>query len=85
MRTVEKVGWLLIGAAAGAGIALLYAPRSGRETRKIIRRSAEDARDAIVDKGEDILDAGRQVYRKGVDVAQSAADVFNRARAQVRS
>lgn len=81
MRTVEKIGWLLIGAAAGAGIALLYAPRSGKETRRIIRRSAEDAKDAIVEKGEDLLDAGRQIYRKGADAASSAASAINRARA----
>ncbi len=84
MRTIEKIGWLLIGAAAGAGVALLYAPRAGKETRKMIRRSAEDARDAIAEKGGDILDAGREVYRKGADVASSAAGIFNRVRSQAR-
>ena len=32
-----------IGAAVGAGFALLYAPQSGVQTRKKIKRSAEDA------------------------------------------
>ncbi len=40
---------LLIGALVGAGIALLVAPSSGEETRRMIsrraRRLAEDARD----------------------------------------
>ena len=82
MRPVEKIAWLLIGAAAGAGVALLYAPQSGEETRKFIRRTAGDAKDAVVDKGEEILDAGRDVYRKGVDAATaSASGVFNRVRA----
>ncbi len=33
---------LVVGAAIGGGIALLTAPRSGRETRERIREGAED-------------------------------------------
>jgi gas vesicle protein len=48
-----------IGALAGAGIALLYAPCSGKETRRIIgRRSRELTRkagDALDDAKEAIL------------------------------
>lgn len=43
------VAGLLIGALVGAGIALLFAPQSGEETRRLIRRRARrlaaDARD----------------------------------------
>jgi gas vesicle protein len=84
MKTSERIAWLLIGVAAGAGIALLYAPMSGRDTRKFIRRKAEDTRDTVVDKtgqirdalvetGESIAEAGRDVYRKGTGLASSAA------------
>jgi gas vesicle protein len=31
-----------VGALAGAGVALLYAPRSGKETRRIISRRSHD-------------------------------------------
>jgi gas vesicle protein len=92
MRTTEKVLWFLVGACVGAGIALLYAPQSGKDTRKFIRRRAEDAKDSLVEageqikdtlveKGEGILEAGKEVYRKGMNVATGAAGVFNRARA----
>jgi gas vesicle protein len=71
MRTVENVLWFLVGVSIGAGIALLYAPQSGKETRKMIRRKAEDAKDSLVEagehlkgtlveKGEDIVDAGKE-------------------------
>jgi len=82
MHTTEKVMWLLIGAAAGAGVAMLYAPQSGKETRKLIRRRAEDAKDVLSEKGEEILEAGRGAYRKSVDAATSAAGIFNRVRTQ---
>ena len=38
-----------IGAAAGAAIALLYAPQSGERTRRQLRRGMEDANERIRD------------------------------------
>lgn len=88
MRTAEKIMWLLIGAGIGAGIALLYAPKTGKETRKYLRRKVEDAGDTIAETGESVLDAGRGVYRKGVSAAtaaaESAADLLERGRKRVR-
>ncbi len=43
MTSKHYVFALGIGAAVGAGLALLYAPQSGVQTRKKIKRSAEDA------------------------------------------
>ena len=72
MKTTERVGWLLIGAGIGAGIALLYAPVSGQETRKLIRRKAEDARDTIVETGGQVRD---RVVEAGESVAETARGV----------
>lgn len=94
MKTSERVMWLLIGASIGAGIALLYAPKTGRDTRKLLRRKAEDAREAIretgeqlrdkmVDTGETLRDAGRDVYRKASAAASQASDVFEMGRRAV--
>lgn len=41
------VGPLLLGLVLGTGIALLLAPQSGAETRRLIRKKAEDAKDAV--------------------------------------
>jgi gas vesicle protein len=99
MKNSERVAWLLIGGAVGAGIALLYAPQSGSETRKLIRRKAEDAKDVIVERGgqvrdtlvetgESVVDAGRGAYRKGASMAASAAEsatsIFEKGRRVVR-
>ena len=48
---------LVIGAAVGAGLALLFAPASGEETRRIVRKRGRAlARDAR--EGVDALRAG---------------------------
>ncbi|AVR44834.1 hypothetical protein C7S20_05895 [Christiangramia fulva] len=36
---------LITGAAIGAGLGLLYAPESGEDTRKRLRKDAQDAQD----------------------------------------
>ena len=95
MKTTERVGWLLIGAAVGAGVALLYAPVSGKEARKFVRRKAEDAREAVTDAseqvrdrvveaGESVAEAARGVYRKGATMAAGAANIFDAGRRAVK-
>ena len=37
----------LIGAAVGAGVALLYAPYSGEETRQLLARRSRDIKDRV--------------------------------------
>jgi len=88
MKTSERIMWVLVGAAVGAGIALMYAPKSGKDTRKYIRRKADDAREAIVETGgqvrdkvvgtgETIADAGRAAYRKSAAAAAEAAGIWD--------
>lgn len=91
MRTIEKVLWFVAGASIGAGVALLYAPQSGKATRKLIRKTANDTKDSLVETsgrikdsvteaGESIRATGRDLYRKGADVASGAVAVLNRVR-----
>ena len=80
-RTIGKRLWLVIGAAAaGAGIALLYAPKSGRETRRYLARKSRKAREVLADKEEDIMKRGREIYKKGARVAEDATDILERGR-----
>jgi gas vesicle protein len=58
--------YFLAGGVAGAGVALLLAPQSGRATRELVRRkanetagSARELKDELVRRGERIRDAAR--------------------------
>jgi len=49
-------GDFLLGALIGAGVALLFAPRSGRETRADISRRARAAQDRVRDVATGVTD-----------------------------
>jgi len=56
---------LLTGAIVGGAIALLYAPESGKKTRRMIKREVIAARDRAGDYAEDIKEFAGDVNRKG--------------------
>ena len=72
--------WFLTGAAVGAAIALLYAPASGRDARKYIRKKAEAGRETLDDAGKEIVDRGRDYYKKGLKIADEAGDLLERGK-----
>jgi gas vesicle protein len=49
-----------LGALAGAAVALLYAPASGDETRRKIRRKVAEGRERV----EDVIERGREVFEQ---------------------
>ena len=53
------------GAAVGAGMALLYAPKSGREMRETIADLTEDAVDKIKEYAKDAQDKLKTVIEEG--------------------
>lgn len=59
------------GAVIGAGIALLYAPQSGRETRELLARKAGDFRDATVDAYGKTIEKSAEYIDKGKDFVRT--------------
>ncbi len=75
-----KLIWFFAGASIGAAIALLYAPKSGEETRRMLRDKALEGKDALAENSRDILDKSRELYEKGKGLADDAAEMFDRGR-----
>jgi gas vesicle protein len=80
----ENLVWFLIGAAAGASVALLYAPQAGHRTRRLIGRKLSDGREALEEQGSDLLDKSRELFEKGRKVADDAAELFEKGRSMVK-
>lgn len=56
-QVVNCLAAFAVGALAGAAIALLYAPRTGRETRELIAQKTRE----LKDKAGDALDEGKEL------------------------
>ena len=77
----RAVGIFLAGMGVGAAVALLFAPRSGKETREFIGRKAEEGSDYVAAKGrvlrrqaEDFVEQGRKTAEKLADRGRAFAD-----------
>jgi gas vesicle protein len=72
-----------VGVAAGAVVALIYAPQTGEKTRRQIRRKIEDAGDYLSDAKDTFSDHAEKAVKRGKeaweDVTDSAAKAANQA------
>jgi gas vesicle protein len=72
--------WLAfgVGVAAGASVALLYAPQTGAKTRKQLRRGVTDA-------GEYLEEAADYLKEQAERLSNEAQKTIKRTRSQVES
>jgi gas vesicle protein len=80
----SNIAWFLTGALIGATAALLYAPKSGKETRQYIADRTQQGRDAVESASEDLVGAGKEMFDRGRKLVEDAADLFDRGRKLVR-
>jgi gas vesicle protein len=63
------VAFLLIGLGVGAAVGLLLAPKTGRQLRKDLRRSCDDALGTVSEWTDEARDRFEKVVEKGADFA----------------
>jgi gas vesicle protein len=63
------VAFLLLGLGVGAGLALLFAPKSGKETRKSLARRAEEGKDYVASVSKEIRKQAGEAVGRGKDWA----------------
>jgi len=65
-------GWFLAGLGLGAGVAMLFAPRTGREVRGFIAEKAGGAREYVSRRGADVYEKGREWAEQAGNVVSGA-------------
>jgi len=63
------VTFLMIGLGVGAALGLLLAPKAGRQLRKDLRRSYDDALETVSDWTDEAKDRFEEAVEKGADLA----------------
>jgi gas vesicle protein len=84
-QNAPGIGSFIVGLAVGAGLALLFAPRSGAETRRDIQRKAREvgdqAQDLVSELTESVGNTFQQAREKvegGIDAARDAVELKRR-------
>lgn len=70
------LAWFLAGAAVGTAIGILFAPRSGKETREAIGRKVEEGR--ATSRGW--LNQSCEFFESTRQLVDDAVDLFERGR-----
>jgi gas vesicle protein len=60
--------WFLAGLGVGAALGVLYAPKSGQETRESILSAAEEGRDLVQERARRYREQAKEWAERGKDV-----------------
>ena len=75
----EKAQFLILGAAIGAVAALLFAPRSGEETRRIIMAKAKEGADSMAAQSKTVKEKTTEYLDRSKEIIQQQRDSLNAA------
>ena len=75
----EKALYFVFGAMIGAATALLLAPRSGVETRKLIMAKAREGADVVSTRAKAVAEKTSEYVGRGKDLLQQQRDSLTAA------
>lgn len=78
-RDGNTLVWFLAGLGLGALAGVLYAPRSGSETREALRARAEEGRDYVRNRAREAREQAAEWADRGREVVNTQKEQFRAA------
>ena len=75
----SSIGWFLAGLGLGAAVGILYAPKSGRETRETLLSSADEGRDFVTQRSREAREQVSQWVDRGKETVGKQREQINSA------
>jgi gas vesicle protein len=86
MADERKLSYFFLGMGIGVAVGILFAPKSGEETRRLLREKADEGKDYIKQRSEglmesagDIVDRGKTVISRQKDQIAAAVEAGRQA------
>lgn len=79
MEDDNGFSYFFLGLGLGVAVGLLFAPKSGSETRDLLMSKADEGRDYIRRRGEELRDATGQIVDRGKEALARQKDQLNAA------
>lgn len=65
MEDDNKFSFFFLGLGLGVAVGLLFAPKSGNETRELIRSKADEGKEYLKRRGEDLKGSANEAFERG--------------------
>lgn len=75
----SKITYFLVGLGVGALVGVLFAPKSGEETRDYLSKKADEGRDFAQKKAKELRERADDLIERGKDLAGRQRDSINAA------
>lgn len=75
----SSFGYFLAGLGIGAIVALLFAPRSGEETREMLGRRADESREYVTGKSKELRKQAEELVEKAKDLVSQQKEQLSAA------
>jgi len=75
----SKITYFLVGLGVGALVGILFAPKSGEETRDFLAKKADEGRDYAQRKAKELRERADDLIERGKEVANRQKDSINAA------
>jgi gas vesicle protein len=75
----SKVSFFLVGLGIGALVGILFAPKSGEETREFLSAKADEGREYAQRKARELRERADELVERGKDVASRKRESISAA------
>lgn len=75
----SKVSYFLVGLGVGALMGVLFAPKSGEETRDYLTKRADEGREFAQKKARELRERADELIERGKDVASRKRESLSAA------
>ncbi|HEY6389192.1 MAG TPA: YtxH domain-containing protein [Candidatus Acidoferrum sp.] len=75
----SKVTYFLVGLGVGALVGILFAPKSGEETREFLSQKADEGRDFAQRKAKELRERADDLIERSKDAATRGKDSISAA------
>jgi gas vesicle protein len=79
----SRIGYFVAGAGLGILVGILFAPRSGQETRDYLSQKADQGKDLAQRKARELRVRAGDLAGRGRDVLDRSNDVLDRGRKMI--
>ena len=79
MEDDNKLSYFILGLGLGVAAGLLFAPKSGGETRQLIKSKAGEGGDYLKRRSSDLKDSANDLVERGRTILNRQKDQLNQA------